>query len=50
MDILNGDKPIQDKVNVKNAPLVITEQELHDEDFISKHTQFLNMMKDPTKT
>ena len=51
MSILNGAKPFNEKSsNLKNVPKMITEQELHDEEFIQKHSQYLNMMKDVTKT
>ena len=54
MHILNGECPFgandADKISIPGVPNVITEQELHDEEFVRENGKYLNMMKDLTKT
>ena len=62
MELLNGRNPFpqmdkQDREKLRqikgqygrDPPAVITEEDLHNEEFIEKFAEYLNMMKDPVK-
>ena len=54
MHLLNGECPFEaagaNSVNISGLPNVITEQELHDNEFVLTNRKHFNMMLDLTKT
>ena len=56
MHVLNGECPFKaaDKksgaIEIPGVPNVITQEELHDSEFVEENGKYLNMMKDLTKT
>ena len=54
MHLLDGEDPFEDSnadmINIDGVPNIITEEELHDNEFIKRNYMYLNMIKDLTKT
>jgi len=54
LHLLNGECPFESTgagdIKIEGVPNIITEQELHDEEFVAQNYRYLNMMKDLTKT
>jgi hypothetical protein len=54
LHVLKGECPFEaadkqsGRINIEGVPNIITEGELHDEEFILSNSKYLNMMKDLT--